>query len=203
MKRKKIGLLGGSFDPIHFGHLHLAIEMFEKHALDQVLFVPAQLSPFKRQSPPQFNSKDRLEMVRLAIGPVQHFSVLQWEIEKEGPSYTIDTIRKLYEEADQKGESCQLHLILGEDQLIDLAKWKEADNLVRLAPPLIGSRMSEPRIFSGYSPAMTQAVQQGMTKIPILEISSTVVRERLKKKLFCGHLVPSTVLDYIYSHSSI
>lgn len=201
MKRKKIGLFGGSFDPIHFGHLHLAIEMFEKHALDRVLFVPAQLSPFKRQAPPQFNAKDRFEMVRLAIEPLQQFSVLRCEIEREGPSYTIDTVRKLYEEADQKGESWQLHLILGEDALVDLAKWKEADNLVRLAPPLIGSRMSEPKIFSSYSSAMTQAVQEGMTKIPVLEISSTIIRERLKKKLFCGHLVPSLVLDYIYSRS--
>jgi len=200
-KHKKIGLFGGSFDPVHFGHLHLALEMLEKHGLDQVIFAPANISPFKKQAPPHTGASDRLEMVRLAIEPVRHFSLVRWEIEREGPSYTIDTVKKMYEEADQKGEAWKLHLILGEDALEGLPKWKDAEALVRLAPPLTGSRTGSAHSFSGYSKEMAAIVEEGITKIPILEISSTAIRDRLKKKMFCGHLVPGLVLDYIYSHS--
>jgi len=174
---KKIGVFGGTFDPVHFGHLNLAINIMEECVLDEVLFVPASVSPFKEDSPPKALAEHRKEMLRLAIGPIKQFQVLDWELKSGGPVFTIDTVRKL-----AKDPSLQLHLILGEDHLASLHRWKEAEELVRLAPPLIGAR--------GKSGEKT-------IKIPSFDISSTQVRDRLSQKKYCGHLVPAAVLEYI------
>jgi nicotinate-nucleotide adenylyltransferase len=129
-------------------------------------------------------------MVRLAIQPLAPFRALSWEIERPDPSYTIDTVQRFHLE----NPDAQLHLILREDALEGLSRWKESAELLRLAPPLIGSR-------SATAPEMFQAMQKGWTKIPTMEISSTEIRDRLKKHLFCGHLLPTSVLDYIQTHS--
>lgn len=99
MNHKRIGLLGGSFDPLHFGHLNMAIALSETHRLDSVLFCPAYTSPFKTENPPAVSTEHRLAMVSCGIQGVQHFSTLDWEIAQNGPSYTIDTIKKLKDES--------------------------------------------------------------------------------------------------------
>jgi nicotinate-nucleotide adenylyltransferase len=174
---KKTGILGGTFDPVHFGHLNLAISIMEECSLDEVLFVPASLSPFKEAVPPIASAQHRKEMLKLAIAPIKQFRILDWELQKDGPAFTIDTVRKL-----AKDPTLELHLILGEDHLASLHRWKEADELFRLAPPLIGTR--------GESGGKT-------INIPSFDISSTQVRDRLSQKKYCGHLVPAAVLEYI------
>lgn len=186
--KKKIGILGGSFDPVHFGHLNLAIALKESCKLDEVLFVPAGLSPFKENRPPVVSSDHRLAMVKIAIAPIEGFQVLDWELVRKGPSYTIDTVRKL--KADLFAE---LHLLLGEDHLASFHLWKEADVLMSLAPPLVGSRDTQS--------AVVQKINASSFKIPLFDISSTVVRKRLFQKKYCGHLVPNKVLEYIEIHS--
>jgi nicotinate-nucleotide adenylyltransferase len=141
------GFFGGSFDPIHFGHISLAVRLLEEHKLEEILFCPAFYSPFKTRVPPVASSKDRLEMLKLALDHPK-FKIVTLELERGGPSYTIDTIRALKMQG--------LRLILSEESAAFFSKWKEAEELVRLAPPLIGSR-----------------------EIPV---SSTEIRERLKKK---------------------
>lgn len=190
---RKIGLLGGSFDPIHFGHLNLAMALLEQDQLDQVLFCPASLSPFKETAPPSASKQQRREMVKLAIAPVQQFAIFDWELEREGVSYTIDTVKKILEEGGGK----QLHLILADDALARLPEWKEYQQLLQLAPPLIGSRLISPPSLSGLPSALVQTIEKGMRKVPIMEISSTEIRQRLRQKKFCGHLLPAQVLDYI------
>lgn len=164
MKKKIIGFFGGTFDPIHFGHIALAVELLEAHHLDQILFCPVYCSPFKTKTPPIATPEERVAMLKLALDHPQ-FAISTAEIERPGSSYTIDTIRAL------RQEGSEYRLLLSEEAAPHLDQWKEIQELIRLAPPLIGPR--------------------------VRTISSTEIRARLKKKLYCGHLVPGKVLDYI------
>ncbi len=186
MSKKKIGVFGGSFDPIHFGHLNLALELLEIHRLDQVLFIPAYCSPFKRNKPPEAKPEDRVAMLELAIEKIPQFEISTIEIERQGPSFTVETLRALH------SEQANLHLLLSEDALPRFKEWKEASEILKLAPPLIGSR--------GKVPPHSGLPRKCFTLTRIMEISSTDVRERLKNKLYCGHLVPAKTLDYIHKH---
>lgn len=194
MARRKVGFFGGTFDPFHFGHLNLALEIYESHQLDQVLFSPANFSPEKSHKPPQAGKHIRKEMVELGVSEIPAFTVIDDEIEREGPSYTIDTIRFLYE----KYPDTDFYLILGGDMLKNLSDWKEALNLLKIAPPLIGGRPD--CIFDHLSVEFQEKIIQGVTPISTMEISATAVRKRLQDKKFCGHLVPAKVLDYIQTH---
>ncbi len=170
-KKKIVGFFGGSFDPIHNGHIQLALSLIERRKVDEVIFCPAGISPFKKSAPPLASKKDRLKMCKLAIKPIPLFSLLDWEVERETPSYTIDTIRFLI----KRDPKATYRLILGEDTFAHISKWKEADALLKLAPPLVGDRL--------------------------LPISSTEIRKRLKEGKYCGHLLPQEVLEYIYKHN--
>lgn len=194
---KRIGVFGGSFDPVHFGHLHLALTLSEKHHLDQVLFVPAAHNPLKAPDPT--SSFHRLEMLRLAIEGLPQFEVDTLELDRSGPSFTIDSLTEL--SIRERGKA-ELFLLLGEDTLHDLHLWKEPERLLSLASPLILCRAQKrcpdyPHLNSH----LKEKIQKGWTEAPILEISATNVRKRLKDRLFCGHLVPAKVLDYIHLHA--
>lgn len=196
MKRKRVGLLGGTFNPIHFGHLNLALEIQEKRDLEEVWFIPSLLSPLRTHEA-LISPEHRLNMLALALGPVPGFQICPVELERPPPSYTIDTIKEivsLYPEP-------LFHLILGEDSLIRFQEWKEPDEIVRLLPLLIGSRRHselESRFPSlGLSQEITEAIRKGLVATRQLEISASEVRERLKKRLYCGHFLPLKVLDYI------
>jgi len=202
MTHQTIGFLGGTFDPIHCGHIHLAIQMMETHALDHVFFCPAQFSPYKSALFTKISGEQRYEMVKLAIEQIKEFTALDWEIRRPGPSYTIDTIRFLIAHAANRGQKIKLHLILGEDALSDFAHWKEVEELVALAPPLFGTRKlpGQPPFPADLPGNLSDAIEKGRTSIPLMEISSTEIRKRLLQEKFCGHLVPAKVLDYIHQH---
>jgi len=198
MREKRIGFFGGTFDPIHFGHLNLAVHLLEMHKLDKILVCPAHYSPLKSEDQPRISTQHRYRMTELAISPIEKFEILDLEIKREGPSFTIDTIRALI----QKDEHIRLHLILGEDSLNGFSHWKEVEELVRLAPPLIGSRIGQLHALDVQLPkTLIQSIEKGLTKIPVMEISSTTIRDRLRRKLYCGHLVPAKVLEYIQKHN--
>ncbi len=175
--KRKIGFLGGSFDPIHCGHLNLAIQMLEKEGLDQILFCPAHFSPFKSDHRPVAPAQHRLAMIKLILEPF--FDVTSIELDRKGPSYTIDTLRALNQ------ENIEYRLILSDESATNFGQWKEAEELARLAPPLVGSR-------SGRVCGLFQTIQT-----PLFDVSSTVIRHRLAAKKYCKHLIPSIVLDYI------
>ncbi len=184
---QRIGLLGGTFDPPHFGHLNLAIELQEHHQLDRVLVCPAASSPLKRNAPPKASPQDRLAMLTLLVEGLPDFSLCLHEIQKQGPSYTIDTIRAL------KKEYPHLYLLLSEETLLSFSSWKEPNELARLAPLLVGVRMhSSSPILNSFSATLTAT--------RIMEISSHEIRDRIKKNLPCGHLMPQKILDYIHAH---
>jgi nicotinate-nucleotide adenylyltransferase len=92
---KKVGFFGGSFDPIHLGHLNIAIELAERHKLDEVFICPTSQSPFKKAKPPIASKEHRRAMVTAAISPLSHFTLLDFELQKSVPCYTIDTIREI------------------------------------------------------------------------------------------------------------
>lgn len=166
----KIGLFGGTFDPIHFGHINLAVQLFEAHGLNELLFCPAWRSPFKEAS--TASGEARKAMVQLAIEEIPHFKLLCFELDRPGVSYTIDTLRFL----SAKHPGAELYLLLSQESFQEFPRWKEHAEILRLVKPLVGPRGAA------------------------FEISSTQVRERLKKGLYCGHLIPAKSLDYIHQH---
>ncbi len=183
MKKRKVGIFGGSFDPIHIGHLNLAISLKEACHLDEVIFVPAQLSPFKEKNPPKASGAHRLKMVELALSSLPGCSVIDEELQRPPPSYTIDTVRKLAEDTSR-----ELHLLIHASLVESFLSWKEAEELIRLAPPFIGS-------------SSFKAIAWGkVIPIPSFEVSSTLIRKRLAKKLYCEHLLTPLVLNYIQEH---
>jgi nicotinate-nucleotide adenylyltransferase len=196
-KGKKVGFFGGTFDPIHFGHLNLAIQLMETQHLDEVLFCPAALSPLKTDQPPEAMKLHRKNMVSLAIEPIAGFKLIAHELEKETPSYTIDTLRYLMQ---LQKDVTEWHLILGEDTLIHFSLWKEPETLISLAPPLIGSRTGESVSLNALPPFLKEILKKRMVKIPLMDVSSTDLRERLQHNRYCGHLLPAKVLDYIHQN---
>jgi nicotinate-nucleotide adenylyltransferase len=201
--RRKIGLFGGTFDPIHFGHIHLSLSLQEAHHLDQVIICPAfqspnKSSPFKNiETAEKFHAHHRFEMANLAIQDIpNNWSVVDWEIARGGPSYMIDTVRLCL--AHFLPEQIELYLLLGEDLASTLNSWKDSDLLFEYAPPLIGSRVHKSLMESL---DVNKKMYREVTATNILEISSTSVRARIEKKLYCGHLLPAKVLDYIKLHS--
>ena len=192
---KRIGLLGGSFDPIHLGHLNLAFELMEKRELDQVWFIPAQINPLKKNQPPcPFDH--RASMVQLAISEIPQFKLIASERERPPPSYMIDTLHALIAKEICEPFRYQFHLLLGQDALTDFFRWKAPEEIVRLAPPFIGSRSTCRPLDESFH----AFICEGMTPIRLFDISATVVRERLAQKLYCGHLVSRPVLEYINRH---
>jgi nicotinate-nucleotide adenylyltransferase len=198
---KKIGLYGGSFDPIHFGHLNLAIEMVEKQGLDEVWFCPAYVNPHKLKSTPHASPQQRLKMLELALAACPSFRIIDSEIGRSGPSYTLDTLHLLLAENSRLKQEHQFFLILGEDSVPGFFHWFKPEEIVQLAPVLVGSRALSinPSLLQGHN-LICEAFKKGWTKTRVMEISSTEVRERLKNRQYCGHLVPSETLCYIYKN---
>lgn len=189
---KKIGFFGGTFDPIHFGHINLALEILEKKDLDEVLFCVARQSPFKKNRPPVASPEQRISMVEKAVQKIPFFKICRLEVDRPGLSYTIDTLRALRSSYD---EEIRLFLLLSDDSIEHFHDWKESSEIVQIAIPFIGLRKEErPNIPA--SP-VKKILQRGLIKTRSLDISSTEIRKRLKKGLYCGHLVPETVLNYI------
>ncbi len=161
------------------------------------MFCPAHLSPAKQHYPPHAIAKHRLNMLELALEKMAHASVYAKELFRPPPSYTVDTVRALLEE--EKG--VELYLILGEDAAESLHQWKGVETLLSLASPLIGTRFGQvKKERPSPSAAIYQKISKGVCVIAAMDIEATEVRERLKNRLYCDHLVPAKVLDYIYQN---
>ncbi|MEO8226335.1 MAG: nicotinate-nucleotide adenylyltransferase [Gemmatimonadota bacterium] len=182
-----VGLFGGSFDPIHHGHLIVAQVAAEALGLDQVRFMPANEQPFKagRHAAP---AGERAEMVRLAIAGMSGFALESRELERPGPSYTIDTLRGLT--AEQPGH--EFVLLVGADAAADIHLWREPDELVRLARVAVLARPGAAPIDG---PAIWRTVP-----VPAIEISATAVRERVLAGRSVRYWVPAAVADHIARH---
>lgn len=194
-EKKSIGFFGGSFDPIHNGHLHLALSLMEVCQLDQVLICPTYSSPFKKDRPCHASALLREQMVRSAIEAIPQFLFIDYELYKKSPCYTIDTIEYLYSQYALHKQEVSLHVMLGEDHLRRFHEWRSIEKILAIAPPLVGARPEA--LQSIEAPSL---LQEKIYKIPNVDISSTQIRERLKQGLYCGHLVPQGVLEIIYQN---
>ncbi len=193
--KRKIALYGGTFDPLHFGHIQLALSAYERLALDEVWFSPAQVNPHKIGSP-LTDVEHRLEMLRLGLADLPAFKVLDREAKRLGPSYTIDTIRDLLRHPPIQ-EEFQLFLLLGADAARSFFGWHEPEEIVKLVTLIIGSRKSDPMPeMEARDPTVWRAIEAGWLQTPMLDISATEIRERLRQQKYCGHLMPKRVIDY-------
>lgn len=182
----KIGIFGGTFDPPHIAHLIGAELVREEYHLDRILFIPTYLPPHKRQ--PEISSHLRLEMLKIAIRDNPFFSLLDYEIERREVSYTIDTIREIM--ARYKGGS--YYLIIGSDQAQEFYEWKEPEALLELLEVIIITR-------PGYSKGGVGGPLLKKTRFFELniDISSTMIREKVKAGKSIKYLVPEGVREFI------
>jgi nicotinate-nucleotide adenylyltransferase len=196
----KVGFYGGSFDPVHFGHVSLAIDMMEAHHLDEIWFCPAQVNPHKQEDQP-LASHHRLAMLEIALREIPHFKILEMEIKRKGPSYTLDTLRELIEQEKKNQIPKEFSLILGDDSIPHFFQWHQPKEIVRLVPLLIGRRNFQDitPLLKG-DPEICAAIRKGFTRTRIMEISATDIRQRIYNGLYVGHLLPAKVIDYIYEH---
>lgn len=196
----KLGIFGGSFDPIHYGHLLLAETCREQCQLDQVLFVPAAVPPHK-QTQSLTASRERVEMLRLAIGGHGQLAVSTIEIDRGGVSYTVDTLAAL---AEQYPGSL-LFFLMGADSLKDLPTWREPQRLCELAVPLVVRRAGSPEPdFSVISHLVAKdrldEIREHQVEMPIVELSSTEIRRRVSSKRSIRYRTPRAVEKFIESH---
>lgn len=199
-KEKKIGIYGGTFDPIHHGHLHAAIEIYEKAQLDEVWFVPASSSPFKNDQKVT-SYAHRYQMLQLAIQGIPYFRLCDIENKREGPSYTVDTIREILENNSSQANRDRYFLMIGDDMIKNFHLWHQVEELVSLVPLLIATRLKSNEYDCPQAPPQVrEAIKKGLITTPVMEISATDLRKRLKDRLYCGHLIPTKVLDYIYQN---
>jgi len=191
----RLAVLGGSYNPIHLGHLMLADAVALRYGYDTIAFVPAFLSPFK-DGHSGCTAEDRLAMVKLAIADNPAFYCEPCEIRRQGVSYTIDTLKFL----KKKFPQCEgkIGLIIGDDLLEGFAGWREAERIPDYADIIVGNR-----IIDRYS--MAQAASAG--KVPhlrvdnaLLPVSSSGIRAAIQEKKSWRYLVPSAVYSYIKEH---
>jgi nicotinate-nucleotide adenylyltransferase len=186
-KERLIGLLGGSFDPVHHGHLIVGRVALEQLGLDQLRFVPAREQPFKRgrhRSPPEH----RAAMLSLAIAGAPGFELERSELDRSGPSYTIHTLQELA----QREPAGRLILLLGADAAAELEAWREAERIPDLARVVVFAR-------PGSAVPRSSLIAQVIT-VPAVDVSATEIRHRVQQQLPIRYWVPDPVAEYIARH---
>jgi nicotinate-nucleotide adenylyltransferase len=192
----RIGILGGTFNPPHLGHLVAGQEAYRELGLDQVMLIPARIPPHKPVDA-EPGPHHRLELCRLAIGNDERFTVSDLELRRDGPSYTVDTLKVLSTQAPNN----ELFLILGGDIAAGLPEWHEPERVLELATVAIAGRR-------GTAKAAVQKALGGLAggdratffQMPRIGISSTMVRRRVRAGQPIRYFVPDGVVDYIETH---
>lgn len=193
---KRIGIFGGTFDPVHNGHLIMAENVRDQMHLDEVMFIPSRIPPLKNAeniSEPEH----RLHMLKLAVEGNSSFKINDIELKMPGdePNYTVKTLLKLREE--YSAEQVKFYLIIGMDQLINLHKWKDPGKLFLLTEVVVINR-------PGY---LIQQVENEYARrgifvpVPNIDISATDIRFRIKENRTIKYLVPAEVEEYIYKNN--
>ena len=178
----RVGVFGGTFDPVHVGHLAIANAALDELGLDRVYFVPARRSPLK-QDGPVASAEDRLAMLTSATATEPRFKVSGIELDRKGPSFTVDTLEALRGEGD-------LFLILGSDAYADFERWRDPARIRALATVVLAARPGAPNAPSGVR----------MLDSPLMDISSRELRARAARDRSLRYLVPEAVLRYIEEH---
>ncbi len=185
----RIGLMGGTFDPIHHGHLMAASEVGQVFGLDEVIFVPTG-EPWQKSERRVSPAEDRYLMTALATASNPMFSVSRVEIDRPGETYTIDTVRQLRAERDPDAE---FFFIIGADALSRLETWHKPEELLELVHFIGCTRRGHPLVEGSLGEEKFSLIE-----VPTLEISSTMCRERVRTGLPIRYLVPDDVISYIF-----
>ena len=194
----RLGVLGGTFDPVHLGHLVLAEQARQELSLDRVLFVPAG-NPWRRAGQAIASAEDRLEMLRLAVEGLPEYGISTIEVARSGPSYTGETL----EELSREYRGAHLFLILGQDALADLPNWHEPGRIIELAMLAVARR-------GGFGLAKEKSLEAKVVGIsrrvrwldmPTIAIAASDIRERVRSGHSVRFLVPAAVEEYIRRHS--
>jgi len=189
MKNLTVGIFGGTFDPIHDGHLITTRYVLEQRKLDKIIFIPCNLSPHKTERVTT-ESVHRLNMLKLAIEQIPQFEYSDYEINKGEISFTYDTLTFLKKEYEN------LELIIGYDNLHTFHKWKMPDEILKIAKLVVMKRTTDKYNF--HNKYFEQAI---ILDTPTIEISSTQIRERIKNNLPIDFLVPDKVKEYIFQNA--
>ena len=193
-----IGVLGGTFDPIHIGHLILAEEGRARLNLAEIIFVPG-CQPWLKADSPISSAEHRVEMVRLTIADRPCFKLEAMEVGRPGPSYTVDTISELKTRLETGDE---LFFILGADNLAELSLWREPSRLIIMCHLVVVPRPDYPlpdlKALEAIIPGLSHRVT--LMDKPEIDISASVIRGRVARGLPIHHLVPEQVAEYIRQH---
>ena len=194
----RLGIFGGTFDPPHVGHLLAASDVFEQLALDRLLFVPAAIQPLKasRTTAP---AAHRLAMVRLTIGPDPRFGVDSVELDREGLSYSVDTLR----EFARQFPSAELFFLVGADVLSTFAQWRDPHTVLELATLAVMTRRAENGTQElDDTISLDAELARRMTRVATrrFDVSSTEIRERVRAGRSIHGFVTDAVAEYIGSH---
>ena len=185
---RKIGILGGTFDPIHVGHLVLAEQVRKKFQLERVIFIPSASPPHKTEQELSL-AIHRFEMTKLALEGNPFFSVSDIELKREGLSYTVETLRKLKE----LYKNSEIYFLTGSDVLDEITTWKDPEEIYKLARIVIAVRPG----FDKFDPEDHFAKKSIVARITGVDISSTQIKEKVRKGESIKYLVPSKVEEYI------
>ena len=185
-----IGVFGGTFDPIHLGHLITAQSVKELRSLEKIIFIPAYISPHKTDIA-SLSSEHRLKMVQLALEGINYFEYSDFELRNETVSYTIDTLRNLKSKYDD------IELIIGYDNIFDFKTWKEPDEILKLVKLIVLKRKAS--IEPDYKDKFYKSAV--FVETPTIEISSSEIRRRISKNLPIDFLVPEKVKKYIITNN--
>jgi len=193
----RLGIYGGSFDPVHYGHLLLAECCREQLRLDEVWLIPAAVPPHK-QSRQRASGKARLEMLELALAGSDRLRASPLEIDRGGVSYTVETLAAIREQHP----AAALFLLLGADALFDLPTWREPARICELALPVIVRRGGSPEpdlsvLAPLVSPARLNEIRAVQVQMPLMELSSTDLRERAGQGQSLRYRTPRAVEKYI------
>jgi nicotinate-nucleotide adenylyltransferase len=194
----RLGVLGGTFDPIHLGHLIVAEEARVLMGLDRVIFVPTQVSPLKLQGT-YATGDERLRMVELAVADNAHFCASRVDLDRPAPSYTVDTLRALQA---TYGATAQFHFIMGADSLHTFHSWHRPEEIIRLARLIVVSRVGfvlDWETFERDVPGLRAATD--VLETLHLGISSTDIRARVRKGWPIHYQVPAAVEAYVREHA--
>ncbi len=185
----KVGIFGGTFDPVHVGHLITTQFVLEKRSLDKIIFLPCNISPLKRDN---LNSspKHRLAMLKLATNDNPRFDISNFELEKGAVSYTYDTL------CEMKKNYRHIELIIGYDNLVVFDKWHKPDEIFELADVVVMKRSYDEHKVANHK-YFNKAI---VVDTPGIEISSTEIRNRVKNNLPIDYLVTQKVKEYIFSN---
>jgi len=192
----RVGILGGAFNPPHIGHLVCAQEAMAQLELERVLFVPVGEPPH-RELDADPGGEVRLELVELAVADDERFTTSRIELDREGPSYTVDTLEQLRSESPKD----ELFLILGGDQAAALASWHEPEKVLESATVVVFERVSWGRNAIGIKIGRLRGAERvRYLDMPIMQVSSSGIRRRVREGAPIRYLVPDKVADYIGEH---